>query len=384
MRILRLTTRLNISGPAMQAALLNRAMQTQGHETLLVAGANPSSTDRIDDWTTAQGVPVRIVPSFARSLNPFRQIQAIRDLVRLMREFAPDVVHTHTTTAGFAGRIAARIAGVPVVVHTLHTHPFRGLYSRFNSMMFVWLERIGSRLSDSIITLSTSLRHDLADRYRIAPKNHLTVLPLGYDLAPFVTAKDHDNDFRQQWHIPDDVPLIGIIGRLIPVKHHVLFLQVAQQIHAHLPQAHFVIVGDGILRPDLEHQAQQLGLGDCVTFTGWQSDMPRIYGALDAVVITSKNEGTPVPLIEALVAGVPVVATDVGGVRDVLGGGDYGRIVPSGDVNALTQALLATLQGETDATPAREAMLSRYSIERLADDLDALYRGLLASKQTRE
>lgn len=383
MRVLSLTTRLSISGPAMQAAFINAALRDMGHETILVAGENHNQQDSIQPLCDRYQLQTHIVPELKRSLNPITQWRSIRALRDFMRDYAPDVVHTHTTTAGFAGRLAARLADVPVVVHTLHTHPFRGLYSRFDSMMFIWLERFGTYFSDSIITLSASLRADLSGRYHIARKNRLTVLPLGYDLQPFTQVKRHHGAFRRAWNIPDDAPLIGIVGRLIDVKHHDLFLNAAAQFHAESPRAHFVIVGDGILRSSLEQLARDLGIGQAVHFIGWQQDMPDIYADMDCIAITSLNEGTPVPLIEGMVVGVPVVATDVGGVRDLLGGGEFGRIVPPDDVPALVDAFRACLESDHDPEPARTAMLNRYSHNHLASDLDALYRGLLTKRQNR-
>lgn len=380
-RILYLTTLLNLSGPALQAILLTAKLRDAGYDTCLVAGTKGSAEDTFISVAAQYGIEPVLIPTLSRSLNPVRFLINLRRLYQVIREFAPEVVHTHNTTAGFLGRLAARLAGVPVVVHTLHMYPFGGYYNRLTTFWFIWLERIGVLWSDSIITLSEKLRRVLTEMYGITRKQRLIVLPAGYDLASFASTKRHKNTFRAAWHIPEDVPLIGIIGRLLPVKNHALFLEAARLVQAELPEARFVIVGDGELRQPLVQQAHAAGLADRVIFTGWQKDVASIYSDLDVLVICSLNEGTPVPIIEALAAGCPVVATDVGGVADLLDRGAFGEIVPSDDRQRLAEGILKTLKQPPDIEPARTAMLNRYSIERLVSDLDSLYQGLIAKRR---
>ncbi len=382
-RLLILTTLLNLSGPALQAILLTAKLRDAGYDTCLMTGTKGSADDSFTAVAAHYGVEPVLIPTLSRSLNPLRFILNLWRLYQAIRAFAPDVVHTHNTTAGFLGRLAARLAGVPVVVHTLHMYPFGGYYNRLTTFWFIWLERIGAYWSDSIITLSEQLRRVLTEEYGITRKQRIIVLPAGYDLANFANTKRHKNNFRAAWHIPEDVPLVGIIGRLLPVKNHALFLEAAALVHAEMPQARFVIVGDGQLRQMLVQQAKHAGLADHVIFTGWQKDVADIYSDLDMLVICSLNEGTPVPIIEALAAGCPVVATDVGGVADLLDRGTFGTIVPSGDNQQLASGILQTLRQPYAAEPARAAMLNRYSIERLVIDLDSLYQGLLAKKRRR-
>jgi len=379
-RLMRITTRLHISGPALQAILINDALNKRGYETALVTGDTTGLTDNLTSLAQSCDIEPIIAPHLMLTMNPIRLIQMAMELNRIIREFQPDVVHTHTTTAGLIGRIVARLAGVSVIVHTLHTHPYKGMYRKSTSMLFSSVERIGAYFSDSIITLSSSLRQELTEKYHITSKNRVTVLPLGYDLSIFANTPRHLGTFREQFNIPKDVPLVGIIGRLVTVKNHMLFLRVAKRIHEQIPNARFVIVGGGHLESDLRAQVQKMRLSDCVIFAGWQQDMPTVYSDLDAVVITSHNEGTPAPLIESLVMGCPVVATHVGGVSDLLNAGEYGALIPPDDANAFANALIETLNTEYDPEPARNAMMARYDIDRLGTDFDSLYRGLLAQK----
>lgn len=379
-RIVRVVSQLNISGPALQAVLLTSALDDMDYDCILIGGTTVHDSDSMRYIADEYGIEPIIVPEFAYN-NPIGAIPAIWRLYQLLKDLKPDIVHTHNPRAGFLGRIAARLAGVPVVVHTLHEYPFRGYYNRISTVIFIYMERLGAYFSDSIITLSQGLRHALVETYGITRKSRITVLPLGFDLQSFVETKRHQGNFRAEWNIPEDVPLIGIIGRLLPVKNHRLFLDAATQINKILPDARFVIIGDGEERDSLEGYTQELALSERVIFTGWQQQMEAIYSDLDVLVNSSLNEGTPVPIIEALATGCPVVATDVGGVSDLLDAGNSGALVPSDDRDALSQAILDTLGNPPDMTKSQETMLRRYEITRLAQDLDSLYRGLFAKKQ---
>jgi glycosyltransferase involved in cell wall biosynthesis len=321
------------------------------------------------------------MPELGRSLHPLRDIMTIWRLYRLIRRLKPDIVHTHTAKAGFAGRIAARLAGVPVIVHTFHGHVFQGYFDPTVTRMFIGLERLSARMSDTVITLTEGLRRELAEQYRITRTSHITVLPLGLDLAPFAAAQRKSGAFRRECGIPADAPLIGIVGRLVPVKNHRLFFEAAALVKAARPDARFVVVGDGELRDAITAQVDALNLRESVIFTGWMQDVAPVYADLDALAISSLNEGTPVSVIEALAAGCPVVATSVGGLPDLLDHGALGTLVPLGDARALADALIQVLDHPPDGARAQQLVLDRYGIDRLVQDLDSLYRGLLARKK---
>lgn len=381
-RILRLTTRLNISGPAIQASLLTARMSAPDYESLLACG-RPAPSDGDTAFITGQyDIEPIFVDGLRRSLNPFTQIIVLIRLIQLIRQYRPDVVHTHTTTAGFLGRLAAKLCGVPVIVHTLHWHPFQGYYRGIQTTMFILLERIGARFSDSIITLSETLRRELVDTYQITRRSRIIVLPLGMDLDAFAQTKRKQNKFRQHFDIPADVPLIGMVGRIFAVKNHSLFVHMAAEILKTYPDAHFVIVGDGEDRPAIENLIQQMGLNASFTITGWWHDMLAVYSDLDLLVNTSYNEGTPIPIIEALAAACPVIATQVGGSSDLLDSGKLGRLVPTDDLPALIAAVFESLAQPLDPTIGQQKMIDRYGIDRLVSDLNSLYRGLLANKKT--
>jgi glycosyltransferase involved in cell wall biosynthesis len=381
LKIVRIIARLNIGGPAIHVALLTSRLNGGDFESTLVAGSVGDAEGDMSYYAAERGVSPLIIPDLGRELHPVRDIRTLWKLYRFLRRERPDVVHTHTAKAGFVGRWAAKFAGVPVIVHTFHGHVFHGYFGPARTRLFITLEQLTSRITDSILTLTQSLRRELALTYRVARTEKITVLPLGLDLAPFAAAPRKSGAFREQYSVPQDAPLVGIAGRMVPVKNHALFLEAAAQIRAKRPDVRFVMIGDGELRDDLERQIDNLGLRGFVKITGWLSDMPAAYADMDVFALSSVNEGTPVTVIEALSAGCPVVATHVGGIPDLLEGGRFGALVSSGNAHAFAQAILDALENPPDTRAAQAAMLQQYGIDRLVSDLSALYKGLLARKR---
>ncbi|MCD4685783.1 MAG: glycosyltransferase family 4 protein [Anaerolineae bacterium] len=380
-RVMRIIARLNVGGPAIHVTLLTEAMQPPDFDSTLVCGQIGEHEGDMAYLAEARGITPQYIAALGRELAPLRDMVTLFKLWRLIRQVRPDVVHTHTAKAGFVGRIAAWLARVPVRLHTFHGHVFHGYFSPAKTHLFLWLERLTARFSDRLVTISPGLRDELAHTYRIAPAEKFTIVRLGLELKPFAATPRKTGDFRAQFNIPADAPLVGIVGRVVPIKNHALFLQAAQRVREAMPDAHFVIVGDGELRVAVESQVTELGLQDAVTFTGFLRDLKPVYADMDALVISSDNEGTPVSIIEALAAGVPVVSTAVGGVPDLLNQGAYGRLTPPGDAGALAEAISATLSDDTDDQHAiQDAIIAQYDISRLVADLSTLYRDLLATK----
>jgi glycosyltransferase involved in cell wall biosynthesis len=380
-RVMNILARMNIGGPTIHVALLTQKFGPPMYESLFVSGTIDPDEGDMEYFVRDCGVTPTIVPELGRSLNPLRDLLTVWKLYQLMRQWQPDIVHTNTAKAGFVGRVAAWLAGVKVIVHTFHGHVFRGYFTPWMTGVFLWLERLAARMSDTVITLTEGLRTELADVYRITRRSHITVLPYGFDLSAFTAMPRKQGAFRARFNLPSDRPLVGIVARLVPVKNHALFLQAAALVRQQMPEAYFVIVGDGELRAQVEAQIDALGLRPHITITGWVREMAQVYSDLDVKAISSVNEGTPITLIEALACGCPVVSTGVGGVPDFLENGALGKVTPSGDAAALATAILDTLRTPPDTEPLRQAMVERYGIDRLVRDLDSLYRGLLAKKQ---
>lgn len=386
-KIMRIIARLNVGGPTIHVSLLTEKLSPPDFETLLVCGQIADTEGDMSYLATDRGIKPIIIPELGRSISPLRDIKTIFELYRLMRKHRPDVVHTHTAKAGFVGRIAAWLARVPVRTHTFHGHVFHGYFSPLKTKVFLWLERFTARLSTRIITISPKLKDELVNTYHIGAEKKFIVVPLGLDLHPLTTKPPPStlSEIAHQRGLPSDKKLIGIVGRLTPIKNHELFLEAAQKLVTQRDDVHFVIIGDGESRPDLEQSVKNRSLSEHVTFAGWFQDIGLMLHQLNMLVNTSDNEGTPVSVIEAMVAKTPIVATAVGGTPDILKEGEFGRLVPARDADQLVQAILETLENvdpET-LTTAQSYALNRYDISRLVNDLATLYRDLLIEKGKR-
>jgi glycosyltransferase involved in cell wall biosynthesis len=247
--------------------------------------------------------------------------------------------------------------------------------------LFRAIERILARFSHALIAVSDSVRQDLV-ALRVASASRIRVIPLGLELVPLAGVLPR-GDLRRESGIPDEAPLVGIVGRLVPIKDLGTFLQAAVQVRRALPAVRFAIVGDGQERSLLETECERLGLSEVLHFHGWRRDMRAVYGDLDLVVNCSLNEGTPVALIEALAAGRPVIATRVGGTPDLLAQGRFGVLVPPADPGSLAHAIIDTLgsgrESDLRARAGQAHVLAHHSAERLVSDVDLLYRELLGA-----
>jgi glycosyltransferase involved in cell wall biosynthesis len=378
-RVVRLFSRLNIGGPSVHVILLTAGLREKGYETRLIVGREAPSEGNLLDMAREMGIEVEQLGGLGREIRPLADLVTLWQLYRAIRAWRPAIVHTHTAKAGVLGRIAARLAGVPVVVHTYHGHVLRGYFGPVKTAFFRRLETALSRLTDVAITVSAALRDDLA-AMGVAPRAKIRVVPLGLDLARF--ARPHERGtVRSACGAGEGDALIGVVGRLVPIKDIECFLEAASRVSQASARARFAVVGDGELRAALEQKAADLGLASRVTFLGWRRDLEAVYAGLDIVVNSSRNEGTPVALIEAMAASRPVVATAVGGTPNLLGDGERGLLVPAGNPAALADAILETLDRHEDsarrAQAARDYVFAHHSVDRLLHDIDELYRELL-------
>lgn len=381
-KVVRIITRLNIGGPAIHATLLSRDMQS-GYDTVLVSGIEDKAEGNMLEFAMSRGVvPVR-VSSLQREVDFGKDIKAMWSLYRMIRKEKPLIVHTHTAKAGAVGRLAAKLAGVPIIVHTFHGHTFYEYFSPLRSRAFILIEKILSLITDSIIVVSGRGRDDIL-KYGIAGKDKVVHIPLGLELESLLDCEKHRGEIRQEFGFSRQDLLVGIVARLVPIKGHNYFLEAAEIVAKSVPQAKFLIVGDGELRADLEKAARDAGISDKVFFLGFRKDLEHIYADLDLAVLSSLNEGLPVAIIEAMCAAKPVVATDVGGVAELVTEGQTGKVFPSRSPFELAQGIIELLSDpprmQEMGEKARVAAYPKYSIKRLVCDMEGLYSGLLKKK----
>jgi glycosyltransferase involved in cell wall biosynthesis len=380
-KLLRVIARLNIGGPAVHVALLTAGINDAAFRSVLVAGQIGPREGDMAYFARERGVEPVIIPELGREISPLTDLIALWALIRLIRKERPHIVHTHTAKAGFVGRLAAWLCGVPVIIHTFHGHTFHSYFGALTTQVFIWLERLMGSVSTVILTLSETLRNDLLT-FRIAPPDKIRIAPLLLNLAEFTESNRFHATLSAELALPKDAQLIGIVGRLVPIKNHTLFLQAARRVVEKAPHARFVIVGDGERRVGLESFAEQQGLTNAVRFVGWRRDLVNIYASLDVLALTSNNEGTPVSLIEAMAAGVPVVSTRVGGVPDLLGNGERGTLVDAGDEEALANGIIDVLEhpDKSRIQRAQTWVLNEHGAERNIARMRELYIELLKAK----
>ncbi len=379
-RLLRVFSRLNVGGPSVHVILLAAGLEARGYDTRLVVGFETEREGNLLGLAAEKGVECFRMQGLGREIRPLLDLRSLWRLYRLMREYRPSIVHTHTAKAGLLGRVAALMARVPIVVHTYHGHVLRAYFGPVKTAAFRLLETGLGRVSDVLVAVSEAVKQDLVS-LGVAPASKIRVIPLGLELSGLEGELPRGR-LRDDALVPEGAPLVGVVGRLVPVKDVTTFLRAARIVRQSLPECRFAVVGDGEERRQLEAEASRLGLGGAVHFHGWRRDMDGVYGGLDLVVNCSLNEGTPVALIEAMAAARPVVATRVGGTPDLLGDGARGDLVEPRDPEALARAILGVLRSpegrEARAKEARQYVLSLHSSGRLIGDIDALYRELLA------
>ncbi|HQQ93542.1 MAG TPA: glycosyltransferase [Bacteroidia bacterium] len=389
-KVLRIINRFNLGGITYNVSYLSRYLPGD-YETLLIGGPEEADEESSLFIPRSLGIEPVLIPEMRRSPNLFRDLKAYRKIRKIIREFKPDLVHTHASKAGLLGRLAAWRSGVPVIVHTFHGHVFSGYFPAWQSALLKILERFLARRTTAIIAISNKQKNELSELHRICKADKLHVIPLGFDLKRFTENQtEKRTGFRSLFALKDDEIAVGIIGRLAPVKNHKLFID-AVFAAAEKKRIRFraFIIGDGHTRKDMEdyiaRRITQLDIQEetraLISFTGWIREVDQVLAGLDLVCLTSLNEGTPVSLIEAQAAGKFIVSTDVGGIADILIP-ECGLLSPPGNEKAFTKNLVHALEHFSElrhqTEEARHEILKRYSYERLCGDMNRLYGKLLS------
>ena len=393
-RVLRIINRFNLGGPTYNAAYLSRYL-SDDFETLLIGGEKDDSEGSSEYIVENLGLKPVVLPEMKRSIDPLKDLRALRKVRQIIKDFKPDIVHTHASKAGTIGRLAASQMGVPIVVHTFHGHVFHSYFSRAKTNIYKNIERFLARKSDKIIAISEIQKNELSQIHKICDPKKIEVIPLGFDLNRFTQNQPAiRKEFRDQYHLKDDEIAIGIIGRLVPIKNHQFFLESLKSLlEKSDKKIRAFIIGDGELRDELQSSCDKLGLDystnadrpASIQFTSWIKQVEGPCAGLDIVCLTSLNEGTPVSLIEAHAAGKPVVSTNVGGIENVVLRNHSAFLAEKTDNNAFVEGLLKLVKSESlrqvMGNKGREFVLERFHYTRLIDDVERLYRELLDSKR---
>lgn len=388
-KVLRIINRFNIGGITYNVSYLSKYLEPD-YETLLVGGPEEEGEDSSLYIPEGLGLKPKVLHEFQREINVKSDYRAYKEIKKIIKEFKPDIVHTHASKAGAIGRLAAIDCNVPVIIHTFHGHVFHSYFGKLKTAFYKTIERYLAKHSTAIIAISNKQKQELSEVFDIAPKNKITVVPLGFDLTKFTQNKEQNRkEFRDKYNLRDDQLAIGIIGRLAPIKNHSLFIESI----AHLKQNGIMnikafIIGDGDTRNAIIDSCKINNVSWSnnptdevdVIFTSWITNVEWALHGLDIVTLTSLNEGTPVSIIEAQAAGKYVVATNVGGIEDVLHP-ECGLLSKITDKNGFFSNLLQTCNNKSQlsrsAKKGEEWAISKYSYTRLVNDVKTLYEQLL-------
>ena len=409
-KVVRIIARLNIGGPALQTLILTQELRGSRFSPYLITGiVGPDESDMTvsNPWKTAHPL---VIAELGREISWISDFWAFLKLFIVLRKIKPHIVHTHTAKAGTLGRLAAVLARVPIRVHTFHGHVFEGYFGRMKTRIFLAVEKGLARITDCIVVVSECQRQELVDKYSVSKRSKFQVVPLGFDLSTFF-GPQVQKGLREDLGLTSSSFVIGFIGRLVAIKNPFLLLTAVHELeryrrtvscagHEAINPIRVVIVGGGELHDSLKNNFQEGEASAQPVFLGWQRNMANIYSAIDVLVLTSLNEGTPVVLIEAMATGRPFIATMVGGVQDLMvgegtpvrgeNGGWFilyanGILIKSQDVQGLVGALLY-LQSHSQECLAmgrvgQKFVKERFTKERLVEDLQTLYEDLLLTKK---
>lgn len=376
LKVLHVLTQLDLGGAQTSTLALLRHLDRQRFEPTLAAGcAGPL-------WADAAAIPrLRLVrlSCLRRPIHPLRDLASAWQLARWMRRERFDIVHTHNSKAGILGRWAARLARVPVIVHTIHGFAFHGEQGSVIRGLYAALERRTARITHRLISVSTQ---DLAAgaRHRIGAASQYALIRYGIERGRFA-ANGHDRQaLRRSLGLPDDAPVVGMIGCLKPQKAPLDFLRMCSLVTLQRPDARFLLIGDGALRAQVERCRRRLGLQERCLLLGWRRDIPALLQLMDVFVLTSRWEGLPIAVLEALASRRPVVASRVGGTPDVITDGRNGWLVPPGDVPLFARRVLSLLEDRALAQAVADAgaqtLTADFDTARMVAQVTSLYEQL--------
>ncbi len=393
-RILRITNRFNLGGPTYNVAYLSKYLAPE-FETLLVGGTKDESEEGSEYIVENLGLKPMIIPEMRREINFKNDYLAYKKLKEIIREFKPDIVHTHAAKAGALGRLAAISCGVPVIYHTFHGHIFNSFYfGKLKTAFYKVIEQYLARKSTKIIAISDIQADELVNQHKVFKQEKLLMVPLGFDLQKFQTnTLEKRKSFRERYKIAENEIVISIIGRLVMIKNHSMFLEAIKLLLEKTnKKVRIMIVGDGAERKNIEQKASELKLpftnGEAdtfstITFTSWIKDIDWVCAGSDIIALTSLDEGTPVSLIEAQAANKPIVSTNVGGIENVVIPGKTALLSENNQLLPFAKNLLEMVENDElrlkMGSLGWEHVKSKFHYTRLVNDVRTSYQQSLAT-----
>ena len=386
MKIALVITRLDKGGSCDVVLTLFERFIADGYDVRLIYGLTRDYPDNFSAISQKYGNKIIYLPALRREISLFWDLIVLSKLSKLIKEGKFDLVHTHTSKAGFIGRLAAKICRVKIIVHTPHGHVFYSYFGKFKTAFFIKLEKWAAKFTDRIITL-TGLGRDEHVRLGIAEAGKFLPVYCGIDLTRFLSCQVDVEAERKRWQIAKDDLVVGMVSRLVPIKGVEYFIRAIPEIKKEMPRVKFLIVGDGPLKEGLEKLAENLGVGREIIFTGNRNDIPDFMAIFDVYVLTSLNEGLGRTLIEAMASGKCAVATRVGGVAEIVIDGETGILVEPKDPLGLKKAIVKLLTNkdlrDKMGNKAKERAKAFFGVDTMIEKTEKLYQELAGLKGIR-
>jgi glycosyltransferase involved in cell wall biosynthesis len=380
--LIHLITRLIVGGAQENTMLTADLLAKDRWAVDVISGPQTGPEGSLIDEVRQRGIPLTIEPTLVREINPVKDITAFFRLWRFIKRGNYVIVHTHSSKAGILGRWAAKLAGTPIIVHTVHGWGHHDRQHPLVRNSYILLEKLTLPFTDKLISVSPcDIEKGLRDG--IGQPENYAIIRSGIELDRFGHPRVSRAETRAELGIPLNGPVVGTVTRLSPQKAPLDFVQAAGIIAQNLPEAWFVMVGDGPLRAQVEGLAAELGITDRLVLTGLRRDVPELMAAFDIFALSSLWEGLPRVLPQAMATGLPVVATAIDGNAEAVQDGLNGRLVPPSDPAALAQAvgeLLGSPQLAVEMGAAGRQRALEFSAQQMVDDIAALYTRLMAQK----
>jgi glycosyltransferase involved in cell wall biosynthesis len=391
-RVIHIITRLDMGGSAQETLLTVLTLDPQFYKVILVKGSTSESAmtsaeiQEVNQQLVAacnRGVKVINLPSLVRRISPWNDLKTFILFWSLIRRYKPHIVHTHTSKAGVLGRLVAWLTRVPVIIHKPHGHVFYGHFGPRLSRFFLFIEGLLGGITDHVVALTPMEARDYRT-LRVLTADQISIIHSGVELNRYhITAKKRQQKKKELGILPDSL-VIGYVGWLIPIKGVSYLVRAMKNVAEKYPKSLLVLVGKGDNKGAeemrIKEQVKNLGLADRVYFLGWRSDVDEIMGCFDIFVLPSLNEGMGRVLVEAMAAGLPIVASRVGGIPDLVKDGKNGLLVPPADPAVLADAISSLLENKETRKRMGKAgrkMCRQYSTEAMVEQIDDLYMELL-------
>jgi glycosyltransferase involved in cell wall biosynthesis len=385
-KVAEVVTRLDWGGSPDIVRITCKYLDPDVYDIKLVMGPTKYPSKRTNRFLAEMSGRVIEIPSLARNINPVKDLPAFFALYNLFRKEKFDIVHTHTAKAGALGRMAAALAGVPIIIHTPHGHNLYGYFNVALSRMILWIERFLTIFTDRIIALTALEKRDYTI-LGVAAAEKVSLIYQGLELDSEASSADDRKDARRELGLGSAEKVVGMVSRLEPIKGPAYFIDAAKYVSEKFPAVKFVMVGEGSLRKALEKKITALGLKDKFILTGWRDDVRRMISAFDLMALPSLNEAVGIVLIEAQAEGVPVVATNVGGIPEIIKDQETGILVDPASPEELARAINSLLGDDNKraamALAGREWVKGRFEARAMADEVSALYTELLNKRVKR-